>query len=694
MTQPIIKSDIEARIQFSNSNFNETLNNIDLPISWQTLNGYKNEESNFNSAFYGGALIGPGPYSPQIVVGSKSVNNVADKQSVFVRRYITSYSQWSDWTELFTTQGGTIYNNLTIKKDSNPSLYLYNNTTAQQGIFQELDGGTLQILNYTDGNNYNGIYIHKYSTGLSNSLVFVKKIDGTATSYNILHQGNYTEILNNDYVKKTGDTMTGSLTLPTSGSAIEQGLFFDSYASIGAASSKLLGIYSSGGIYIRPGDANNAINTSEGLFIDRTTLRPSKNATMSLGTTSYRFTDGRFSNIVDVNRTATGAAFNFQNSGTQVGYWTLTTIGTAATETTASDGTVTKTNGTKGVVALQIGNNLDYQSTSGTRNAQGYIYLMGNRTARTRIYSNVTTTNRDAYFPNATGYISLFTGQDLSTTTRTENLDRNYYLPMISTSDGQIRNTDGARLRSYFYFEAANAGYVQLSLGNNKVAGTTAGNQRGQIVLYGQSSGYNIIRAIDSTSNYTNYLPARTGVLLNSNIPTSTAKRYIMGVSATASTSTSTAVNADAAIYTQNSVLYGAAWNDYAEFRESDEDIQPGRVVRELGNGKLQQTDKRLEPGCLIVSDTFGYAIGQTEICNTPIAVSGRVLAYPAEDRESYKPGDAVCSGPNGTVSKMSRKEIIYYPERIIGTVSEIPNYDTWGEGNVKVNGRIWISVK
>jgi len=69
-------------------------------------------------------------------------------------------------------------------------------------------------------------------------------------------------------------------------------------------------------------------------------------------------------------------------------------------------------------------------------------------------------------------------------------------------------------------------------------------------------------------------------------------------------------------------------------------------------------------------------------------------LAYPNEDRNSYPLGAAVCSGPNGTVSLMTREEIREYPERIIGTVSEIPDYETWGTGEVVVNGRIWIRIK
>ena len=115
----------------------------------------------------------------------------------------------------------------------------------------------------------------------------------------------------------------------------------------------------------------------------------------------------------------------------------------------------------------------------------------------------------------------------------------------------------------------------------------------------------------------------------------------------------------------------------------------------------MEKTTKRLMPGCKVTSDTFGFAIGETEKAKTPIAVSGRVLVYPYRPREEYSLGDALCSAPNGTVDIMTREEIREYPERIIGTVSEIPMYETWYAGDIEddktavpVNGRIWIYVK
>lgn len=142
--------------------------------------------------------------------------------------------------------------------------------------------------------------------------------------------------------------------------------------------------------------------------------------------------------------------------------------------------------------------------------------------------------------------------------------------------------------------------------------------------------------------------------------------------------------------------VYGAVWNDYAEFRICNEDFKPGHVVSENGDDTLSIATNRLQRGCSIISDTFGFAIGETDEAKCPIAVSGRVLAYGYESREEFKKhiGWPVCSGPNGTVSIMTEEEEEKYPSRIIGTISAVPDYETWGTGNVEVNNRIWIKIK
>lgn len=137
----------------------------------------------------------------------------------------------------------------------------------------------------------------------------------------------------------------------------------------------------------------------------------------------------------------------------------------------------------------------------------------------------------------------------------------------------------------------------------------------------------------------------------------------------------------------------GAVFNDYAEYRESLVK-EPGRCVIETGYGDLELSTKRLQLGGNIISDTFGFSIGETDKAETPIAVCGRVLAYPYENRYKFTAGAAVCSGPNGTVSLMTREEIREWPDAIIGYVSEIPEYKEWGTNKIQVNNRIWIKLK
>ncbi|MCX8132030.1 MAG: hypothetical protein N3I35_18275 [Clostridia bacterium] len=140
--------------------------------------------------------------------------------------------------------------------------------------------------------------------------------------------------------------------------------------------------------------------------------------------------------------------------------------------------------------------------------------------------------------------------------------------------------------------------------------------------------------------------------------------------------------------------VYGAVYNDYAEFRQSRGEIKPGKVVVECGNGYVAEAKKRCVKGGMIVSDTFGFAIGEQEIegeYSLPVAVAGRVLAY--TDGCEFKIGDAVCAGKDGTVSRMKWWERVLFPDRILGVVSEMPGYCTWGTNQTLVENRIWIKV-
>ena len=228
-----------------------------------------------------------------------------------------------------------------------------------------------------------------------------------------------------------------------------------------------------------------------------------------------------------------------------------------------------------------------------------------------------------------------------------------------------------------------------LNITNTGVTrGTTPSTDQVSGVIFGDNS---------STTKYTAYLKSgvyadgSTEVRLYNYAPTSTTAHKSIYVQYTTSSTWKAGANC---------AFYGAVYNDYAEFRETKVKIEPGRCIIETGKGDLVLATERLQPGAEIVSDTYGFAIGQTEKCQTPTATTGRVLAYPYENRDEFKAGDPVCSGPNGTISKMTREEVREWPDRMIGTVSEIPDYDVWiaqDENDpieIKVNGRIWIRIR
>lgn len=189
----------------------------------------------------------------------------------------------------------------------------------------------------------------------------------------------------------------------------------------------------------------------------------------------------------------------------------------------------------------------------------------------------------------------------------------------------------------------------------------------------------------------TDFLPLDGGVLTGPLAVTDT----------TASTSTTTgAVLIDGGVGVGGDIyantVHGAVWNDYAEYREGPGFIIPGEVVCEKGDDTLILCNEDCAAGCYIVSDTFGFAIGQTKKANLPVAVSGRVLAYTAEDRMIYKNaiGRPVCGTKGGKIRLMTDDEAALFPWKILGIVSSVPEYQTWGEKEVEVNGRIWIKVK
>ena len=245
--------------------------------------------------------------------------------------------------------------------------------------------------------------------------------------------------------------------------------------------------------------------------------------------------------------------------------------------------------------------------------------------------------------------------------------------------------------------EAGEAGYISVTT-NGEVASVKSGDTIS--LATGSTNG-----AFEATINGSKQTIAIKG--LGSNAYSSTSYLPLSGGTVTgtttfSNTTDSSSINTGAVqikgglgvsknIYA--SQVYGAVYNDYAEYRDQNETIEPGYITYCDDDGKLKITTQRLQKFEGVVSDTFGFAIGKTRKHKTPIAVSGRVLVY-AEEGEHFHAGDCVCAGPGGRASYMTRSEIIEFPDRIVGVVSEVPTYKVWGEKRVPVNGRIWIKVK
>lgn len=137
--------------------------------------------------------------------------------------------------------------------------------------------------------------------------------------------------------------------------------------------------------------------------------------------------------------------------------------------------------------------------------------------------------------------------------------------------------------------------------------------------------------------------------------------------------------------------LYGAVWNDYAEYRACDKALCPGTVVMPDGiEDKVRRCDTRRAAGARVVTDTYGFAIGKVTERDVPVAVSGRALVH-AEGKERLRVGDAVCAGKHGGVSRMRRWEVVLFPDRVLGIVSSIPTEKDWH--GIPISGRVWIEL-
>lgn len=246
------------------------------------------------------------------------------------------------------------------------------------------------------------------------------------------------------------------------------------------------------------------------------------------------------------------------------------------------------------------------------------------------------------------------------------------------------------------FIEKENIGvkHKYLAIGNNETVdeatyfeGITNPNYVGKTVY--ADSNNNIVLQDGTFVNATRLSPTELNIPLNND-----TKYYVVSYANNSNNQSNTYIHNDnvnnRGVYiTGKGVLNGGAWNDYAENRKCVLGA-PGHVVCENGYGELELSSYKLQALPYVISDTHGMCIGPEGEQYKPVALSGRVLVYTKE--KDLKVGDVLCAGKNGYAERMTRQEIINYPDRILGVVSEIPTYPIWND--VEINGRIWITIK
>ena len=480
------------------------------------------------------------------------------------------------------------------------------------------------------------------------------------------------------------------------------------YPRISSNSTRYQGFYYVNGAGTRVGDhwldTGDATNITTARYYWR---QYSPNSTTNTATTAYHETYSLPAVAVGLTENKSYEIFTSKSYSTLDGRYlklsggtvTGTVVFSNSTDAapTTDNGPALIIGGTRTTAHIEIDNNEIIAKTNGT--TETTLYLGGGGGAvsvassltcsKTESIIGTTTFNNSLYSrraPNASCSFYFKRAPNPSTTTWTSSdgaytytidkangeADIAYLSYSPSWAGKRVTVADGTTNNSY-----VSNGY--LNFRNYSISSSTGA----KLSYYYQFRLYPTTPA-DLTANKTFYFAVHT----NSSISKSTSKRYVVGISGAEG-----GLNYNESVYTSGSVLYGACWNDYAEYRAQNEPLIAGYITYCDDDGKLKYTTERLQKFEGVVSDTFGFSIGETDECKTPLAVSGRALVY-CDPEDHFHSGDCVCAGPDGKAYRMTREEVTMYPDRIVGVVSEIPTYERWGTGNVEVNGRIWIKVR
>lgn len=140
-------------------------------------------------------------------------------------------------------------------------------------------------------------------------------------------------------------------------------------------------------------------------------------------------------------------------------------------------------------------------------------------------------------------------------------------------------------------------------------------------------------------------------------------------------------------------IVYGAVWNDIADFIEVQEGVEynPGRAYVRLPDGTMRPSRDYMQKGVMgILSDTYGFGVGQKPagISQLPIAIAGYVLA---QLDQIYEPGTPLTCTTDGILTEFKLEDKRDYPERTLAIFDRIEKNPVWN--GVEVRGRHWVKV-
>lgn len=227
-----------------------------------------------------------------------------------------------------------------------------------------------------------------------------------------------------------------------------------------------------------------------------------------------------------------------------------------------------------------------------------------------------------------------------------------------------------------------------------QVVGANATTLGGTLGVTGATTLNNTLSVVGAYATTLGGTLGVTGAATLSSTLTVGGSGTLVGGSSSPSGATALAYNG----YFYGARVYGAVWNDIADFIEVDADFKgtAGKAYVRTEEGLVRESTRRAQRGSIgIYSDTFGLTAGQDPSKNQiPIAVGGWALVYVSGRVEV---GDALVSGPNGCLIKASFFDRLLHPERILAIYDRKETAEMWPENNenaIQVDNRVWVKVK